>query len=233
MSKFLLIILAFLAPIIGQAQYHVMTFGPDSNGKYLKVAFANNRATMASTASLCGSQDKAYEYVADALKWDFNQTFFAIYDDKKSDSRNIVYVNPTWCTYTFDKSFSQVSIDPHRNTNREVLPLCEHFIVTVSGYQNNNQVNIPISNTSNHSSGKYNNASSGTGRSSSTQPVRKFKCAYCNGKGRIERNDNAPASFGQSKAKKKCNECGKVYDPTVFNHYHVQCGHCGGTGNTK
>lgn len=80
-----------------------------------------------------------------------------------------------------------------------------------------------------NSNGTNNN--SGTG--SATQPARKFKCAYCNGTGRIERNDNAPASFGQSKANKKCNECGKIYDPTVFNHYHVQCGHCGGTGNAK
>lgn len=76
-------------------------------------------------------------------------------------------------------------------------------------------------------------ANNKNGPGSTTQPARKFKCAYCNGTGRIERNDNAPASFGQSKAKKKCNECGKIYDPTIFNHYHVQCGHCGGTGNTK
>lgn len=77
--------------------------------------------------------------------------------------------------------------------------------------------------------GANNNNSTG----STTQPVRQFKCAYCNGTGRIERNDNAPASFGQTRANKKCNECGKIYDPTVFNHYHVQCGHCGGTGNAK
>lgn len=86
--------------------------------------------------------------------------------------------------------------------------------------------NLPNKNYYN-SRGNYNTGSS------TTQTTRKFKCAYCNGTGRIERNDNAPASFGQSKANKKCNECGKIYDPTVFNHYHVQCGHCGGTGNTK
>ncbi|MDE6485338.1 MAG: hypothetical protein K2L14_08090 [Duncaniella sp.] len=80
-----------------------------------------------------------------------------------------------------------------------------------------------------NSNGTNNN--SGTG--SAKQPARQFKCAYCNGSGRIERNDNAPASFGQTRANKKCNECGKIYDPTVFNHYHVQCGHCGGTGNAK
>lgn len=80
-----------------------------------------------------------------------------------------------------------------------------------------------------NSNGANNNNSTG----STTQPVRQFKCVYCNGTGRIERNDNAPASFGQTRANKKCNECGKIYDPTVFNHYHVQCGHCGGTGNAK
>ena len=67
----------------------------------------------------------------------------------------------------------------------------------------------------------------------SSQTSGGFKCAYCNGTGRIVKNDNAPASFGLSKANKKCNECGKTYDPTVFNHYHVQCGHCGGTGKMK
>ena len=76
-------------------------------------------------------------------------------------------------------------------------------------------------------------ANNKNGAVSTTQPARKFKCAYCNGTGRIERNDNAPASYGQTRANKKCNECGKIYDPTVFNHYHVQCGHCGGTGNSK
>lgn len=78
-----------------------------------------------------------------------------------------------------------------------------------------------------------NGANNNTGTGSAAQPALKFKCAYCNGAGRIEKNDNAPASFGLSKANKKCNECGKIYDPTVFNHYHVQCGHCGGTGNAK
>lgn len=80
-----------------------------------------------------------------------------------------------------------------------------------------------------NSNGTNNNTSTG----SATQPARQFKCAYCNGSGRIERNDNAPASFGQTRANKKCNECGKIYDPTVFNHYHIQCRHCGGTGNAK
>lgn len=227
MRKFIIFLLAIAAPIIGQAQYFVMTFGPDSNGKYLQVAFANNRATMSTSSSPFGSQEKANEYVANALLWDFNQTFFAIYDTQRSDSRNLVYIHPTWCTYTFGKSFSQVTIDPHRTSNRETVPLCESFTVTVPGHHNNNQVNIQIPNTSSQNSDNYNNDNY------KTQPTRQFKCAYCNGAGRIERNDNAPASFGQTRAKKKCTECGKIYDPTVFNHYHIQCGHCGGTGNAK
>lgn len=82
-------------------------------------------------------------------------------------------------------------------------------------------------------SNSYNSSGNYNAHSSTTQSTRHSKCAYCNGTGRIERNDNAPASFGLSRTNKKCNECGKIYDPTVFNHYHIQCGHCGGTGQTK
>jgi len=48
--------------------------------------------------------------------------------------------------------------------------------------------------------------------------------------GSIEKNDNASANFGIGRPKQRCNECGKLYDPNVFNHYHVNCRHCGGTG---
>ncbi|MDE6480910.1 MAG: hypothetical protein K2L45_11665 [Muribaculaceae bacterium] len=64
-------------------------------------------------------------------------------------------------------------------------------------------------------------------------PRRDFKCAHCNGTGRIEKNDNASASFGTQKPRQRCNDCGKWYDPNVFVHYHQQCRHCGGTGKTK
>lgn len=221
-------LLVFIVSITVQAQFHVMTFGPDtSDGSYVWVIFTGNRAATAFAKAPIGSQEKASEHVVNSLKWDFNQTFFAIYDPQRSDSKNMVYVHPTWCTYTFDKDFSQVAIAPHRNSNRRVAPLCEYFIVEIPGYQNNNQININVPNTSIHSSSSNNNGST------TIQPTRKFKCPYCNGTGRIEKNDNAPASFGQSKANKKCSECGKIYDPTVFNHYHQQCRHCGGTGYNK
>ncbi len=87
----------------------------------------------------------------------------------------------------------------------------------------------------NSSSTSYNNTTRGSSNSNSprTQTSSKFKCAYCNGTGRIERNDNAPASFGTDRPRQRCNECGKWYDPNVVTHYHQQCRHCGGTGYAK
>lgn len=58
----------------------------------------------------------------------------------------------------------------------------------------------------------------------------KHKCNFCDGKGKITRNDNPPPSFGYSKARKKCSECGYEYDPTNVNHYHVRCSNCKGKG---
>lgn len=87
----------------------------------------------------------------------------------------------------------------------------------------------------NSSATSYNNTTSGSSNSNSprTQISSKFKCAYCNGTGRIEKNDNAPASFGTDRPRQRCNECGKWYDPNVVTHYHQQCRHCGGTGYAK
>jgi len=83
------------------------------------------------------------------------------------------------------------------------------------------------SNYFNNSSGSYSNSNS-----SPTLPSRRFKCAYCDG-GTIERNDNAPATYGQSRPRQKCPTCGKWYDPNVVTHYHQTCRHCGGTGYAK
>ena len=82
---------------------------------------------------------------------------------------------------------------------------------------------------------KHNSASNSHSNSNSnaSTPARKFKCAYCNGTGRIEKNDNAPASFGTDRPKQRCNECGKWYDPNIFTHYHQTCRLCGGTGYAK
>lgn len=75
--------------------------------------------------------------------------------------------------------------------------------------------------------------SSSNSNTSQTQTSSRRKCVYCNGTGRIEKNDNAPANFGTDRPRQRCNECGKWYDPDVFTHYHQQCRHCGGTGYAK
>lgn len=63
--------------------------------------------------------------------------------------------------------------------------------------------------------------------------VSQHRCAYCNGTGKITKNDNAPSNFGIDKPKKQCATCGEWYNPNVFNHYHVRCGHCGGSGVSR
>lgn len=59
------------------------------------------------------------------------------------------------------------------------------------------------------------------------------KCVYCKGTGRITKYDSAPPTFGIDHPRERCNECGEWYDPDVFTHYHIQCGHCGGTGQRR
>lgn len=85
------------------------------------------------------------------------------------------------------------------------------------------------------SSNNYNNSpysSSSSNHSHTTQSSNR-KCVYCNGTGQITKNDNASANFGIQKSKKQCPTCGEWYDPNARNHYHVRCGHCGGTGYAK
>lgn len=66
------------------------------------------------------------------------------------------------------------------------------------------------------------------GRSSATTSS---KCPWCNGSGRISKNEHV-VQYGLNDYDLyvKCNECGETYNRTYRNHYHLNCGHCGGTG---
>lgn len=57
------------------------------------------------------------------------------------------------------------------------------------------------------------------------------KCPWCNGTGRIAKNDHVP-QYGMNSYDKyvKCPECGTTYNAVYTNHYHLNCGKCGGTG---
>ena len=171
-----------------------------------------------------------------------------LYRDVSGGSNDNVYVGDSYhgkSRYLFNSDYSTLTIEinPHyKYIYKKTVAPSGIYTCSLIKKQNNGTSNPPINVYDNNmyvnsgyiqgGNGQSLNSTSNSS-SSTTQPARLFKCAYCNGTGRIERNDNAPASFGQSKANKKCNECGKIYDPTVFNHYHVQCGHCGGTGNAK
>lgn len=92
----------------------------------------------------------------------------------------------------------------------------------------NNSIN---SNEGNHS--QSDNCASNKTPNSNNQIQSKRKCAFCNGKGSITKNDNAPANFGIDKPRKQCPTCGEWYNPNVFVHYHQNCSHCGGTGYAR
>lgn len=140
----------------------------------------------------------------------------------KSEERRGIYGN--WRFVRIDKNEILKSYDNGSIINSNG---------NINNTNSNNQGSSYQGNNGYQSNSPYNNRGNSTNGRTTTQPLRQFKCAYCNGTGRIERNDNAPASFGQARVNKKCSECGKIYDPTVFNHYHQQCRHCGGTGYAK
>lgn len=60
---------------------------------------------------------------------------------------------------------------------------------------------------------------------------RTYKCQFCNGTGKVVKNDHVPQYGSNSYSiEVRCNECGTVYNSTYTNHYHMGCSHCGGTG---
>lgn len=174
-----------------------------------------------------------------------------LYRDVKNSSSHIIYIGNSFhgnSKYIFSQDYKSliVEITPKfRYIYRLATPPTDVTTCTLiksgnngspnpvanpypiqNGYNNGYNVNQSGSSNSNANS----NSSSNSNTNNSTQ---KFKCAYCNGTGMIEKNDNAPASFGQNRPRQQCPTCGKWYDPTVFTHYHQQCRHCGGTGYAK
>lgn len=167
-----------------------------------------------------------------------------------SSSNVIVYTGKCFCgngakfEFSPDKtSLTVTSKDGHRFKFVKISPPKD---VKTSSYQiNNNTSPNPQYNggydygTGANPQPTYNSPSctiqnnSSSQSNSQTQQTNTRRCVYCNGTGRIEKNDNAPANFGTDRPKQRCNECGKWYDPDVFTHYHQQCRQCSGTGYAK
>ena len=130
---------------------------------------------------------------------------------------------------TISKSSTQKSNSSQRTTSRPINWATDVIMPPVIDFSNmpfNSVETYPVVGgySGTIDGGSYN---SGGGANSSNSASR---CTWCNGTGKVVKNDNAPANFGISKPKQRCPECGEIYDPNVRNHYHQTCSHCHGTG---
>lgn len=173
-----------------------------------------------------------------------------LYRDVNDNSNGNIYVGNSYhgkSRYLFNSDYSTltVEINPHyKYIYKKATAPSGIYTCSLIKKPNNETSNPPINVYDNNvyvnsgypqgGNGQYLNSTINSNpNSSTTQPARQFKCPYCNGTGRIERNETAPANFGIDKPQRKCDECGKWYNPNTFVHYHQQCRHCGGTGNNK
>lgn len=165
--------------------------------------------------------------------------------NKKSEGEVIVYFGDSYygrnSYYKFDKTFSRLNVitsngdifayvktTPPRGVTTSTLIKKNKNDSNSPGYYNPNIYTGPSNNLTNSNS--YNNSQNGNRPSNNVQ---KRKCVHCNGTGQITKNDNAPANFGIEKPRQQCPTCREWYNPNVFNHYHIRCSHCGGTGFAK
>lgn len=130
---------------------------------------------------------------------------------------------------TISKSSTQKSNSSQRTTSRPINWATDVIMPPVIDFSNmpfNSVGTYPLGGgyTGTIDGGSYN--SGGAANSSNSAS----RCTWCNGTGKVVKNDNAPANFGISKPKQRCPECGEIYDPNVRNHYHQTCSHCHGTG---
>lgn len=60
---------------------------------------------------------------------------------------------------------------------------------------------------------------------------RQHKCHFCNGTGKVTKNDSRPQySTNDYYVYKTCSECGEKYNDTFVHHYHISCSNCYGKG---
>ncbi len=145
--------------------------------------------------------------------------------------------------FEFNKDKSALSVTSKGGTRYKFKRIhAPQGITTCSIVRNNNSWNnstyypdytgnAPAYPSYTPSNGNTNN--SNNNHNTSPAPPQKHKCSWCNGTGKITKDDNAPPTFGINHPRKQCPTCGKWYDPNVFNHYHLNCHHCGGTGIMK
>jgi len=169
--------------------------------------------------------------------------------NKHTDSKIVVYYGDSYfgksSYYKFDNTFNKLNIitskgdiyayvktsPPKGVTTSSLIKKAHNRNGSTDYYDNNNILSnsYPSSSTYNYETSNPNNSHNGTSHNNS----QKRKCVYCNGTGQITNNDSAPSNFGIDKPREQCPTCGEWYNPNVFNHYHIRCRHCGGTGYAK
>lgn len=188
--------------------------------------------------NICYDSDKFGNYIGNGK----------LFRDTDNNSAKHVYLGTCYhgkAKYIFNGNFSQltVEINPHYKYIyvRTKAPdnIINSSLIKDVNFNNQNASSLSSEYTNPNTyyeSPTYNGSrDENTNTSSpSNQPQAKKKdCVYCNGTGKIERNDNAPPTYGTKKAQQKCAECGKWFSPDIVIHYHQICSHCGGTGKLK
>lgn len=167
--------------------------------------------------------------------------------NKQSSGEIIVYYGDSYfgidSYYKFDKTLNKLNIitskgdiyayikstPPRGVTTCSLIKKNSNSGSGGYNYYYNNGMNTDFYPNTNNS----NKSESNTNQNSNYNTPTIRKCAYCNGTGQITKNDNAPSNFRIEKPRKQCSTCGQWYDPNVFNHYHIKCSHCGGTGTAR
>jgi|GEM_PF-7119269 len=150
--------------------------------------------------------------------------------DYNPATRSTNYTRNTYASRSSSsKSSTQKSNSSQRTSSRPINWATDVIMPPIIDYSNipfNSVGTYPVGGgySGTIDGGSYN--SGGAGNSSNSAS----RCTWCNGTGKVVKNDNAPANFGISKPKQRCPECGEIYDPNVRNHYHQTCSHCHGTG---
>lgn len=141
---------------------------------------------------------------------------------------------------TFGNNFILFNIPPNANTrlnyaykkNNDLYYANRDFVVAISSngaYMsttlNGKAVRFSYVGPVNPQSNSYN----GSGQNENS--TRRDKCYFCNGTGKVVKNDHIPQYGGNDYyVYKKCGECGLEYNSTITNHYHATCPKCFGKG---
>lgn len=237
--KYLLILLVFIVTSFNTAH------SQNKKIEYFKLEkvyeYGNYKEVKAGGQFVCITSNSCY----DTDKFGNDVGNGKLYRDVDNKTQNLIFIGNCYYgsakyIFTPDLSTLTIEINPHfKYIYKKVMP--PNGIETsslIKKSSNNSSGSLPQGNDLNKSITVDNYQSSGSNSNNSSSektPVENYnktprKCSFCKGTGKIEKNDNASPSFGITKSQRKCNECGKWYEPEIVVHYHLSCRNCHGSG---